>query len=430
MAGATVLRMSTTTGPGYPAPTQVAHAPASRPGPQRAESWRRAGNLAAVTTAVLTSLVATSFAAPSPDDDAGMAYAILGTLVGLGVAVSLVWRRRYPVRLALAASAATLLLPLDAFPALLLLTWVLASAPRRTCAWVGGVVAAATGVALLRDAMREPADRVLSSRDAVTGALSYAGPAAYWTLWVLLLAVAVAVGLWRRQSGVAAAATAASRAQRATTARLRAEMSRQEERELIAREVHDTVAHHISLISLQATALEVDHASSGPAVQAAARQMRSSAQQAIGEMRGLVETLRTGAEGSLPGATLEDLATLLDGLRRQGRWFTSTVYVSDAHEASPALTRAVFRIVQECATNAMKHAPGQPVEVEVRAGRASGVLVRVANPLAPPSAAAPGARAGLVGMRERARQLGGTLDAGTHDGWFVVTAHLPWVTGR
>jgi signal transduction histidine kinase len=393
-------------------------------------SWSRLGTVGAVTLAAFTSMVAVSFNSNARGDVPAHWRDMLGFVIGLTLAGLLVLRRRYPVRLCVAASVAALFFPIDALPALLALTWVIASAARRTAWLCGAAAAAATGVALWRDAVREPAAMVLASKNAVTGQISYATPAGFWIVGLLCLAAAVGVGLVRRWRNVAAAALADKDAQVATTHQLRDRMTRQEERELIAREVHDTVAHHISLISLQASALEVDRGAGEPEVRAAAQQMRSSAQQAIAEMRGLMSNLRTGGEGDLlPGATLEDLAGLLDNLRRHGRWVTSSVYVTDAHTAAPALTRAVFRIVQESVTNALKHAPGQPVEVEVRAGRQIGVSIRVLNPLstAPTLAPAPGTGSGMIGMRERTARFGGQFDARVEGGWHIVTVHLPWL---
>ena len=392
--------------------------------------WARAGTVGAVTTGAFSTMVAISFDSGYRSPDGAPAYwlDVVACLVGLTLAGLLVLRRRFPVYLCLAASTAAILLPVDSFAALLTLTWVIASASRRTAWLCGGVVATATGAALWRDASRPPQDMVLATKDHVTGAISYASAAGFWTVAVLCLATAVGVGLVRRWRNVAVAAVADKEAQVATAHQLRDRMSRQEERELIAREVHDTVAHHISLISLQASALEVDRDAGRPQVRAAAQQMRSSAQHAIDEMRGLLTTLRTGTQDDpLPGATLEDLAGMLDNLRRHGRWVTSSVYVTDAHTAAPALTRAVFRIVQESVTNALKHAPGQPIEVDVRAGRQAGVTIRVVNPVQPGPAAAPGSGSGILGMRERAERLGGRFDARVEGGWHIVTAYLPWV---
>ncbi len=409
--------LPSTTGPGVPVST--------------GRGWARAGTVGAVTVAAFSTMVAVSFDSGyrSPDGAPASWPDVVACLVGLTLSGLLVLRRRFPVQLCLAASAAAILLPLDSFAALLTLTWVIATASTRTAWLCGATVATATGAALWRDASRPPQDMVLASTDHVTGAISYASAAGFWTIAILCVATFVCVGLVRRWRNVAAAAVADKNAQVAATHQLRDRMSRQEERELIAREVHDTVAHHISLISLQASALEVDRDAGGPEVRAAAQQMRSSAQHAINEMRGLLTTLRTGTDDDpLPGATLEDLAGLLDNLRRHGRWVTSSVYVTDAYAAAPTLTRAVFRIVQESVTNALKHAPGQPIEVDVRAGRQVGVTIRVVNPVRLGSdAPAPGSGSGILGMRERAERLGGRFDVRVDGGWHIVTAHLPWV---
>lgn len=408
----------------YLSPTEAVGA---LPSPPRSR-WSRLGTVGAVTLAAFTAMIAVSFNSNARGDVPAHWRDMLGFVVGLALAGCLVLRRRYPVHLCLAASGAALVFPIDALVPLLALTWVIATASKRTTWLCGLATACATAVALWRDAAREPAAMVLASKNALTGQISYTTPGGFWTIGILCIAAAVGIGLVRRWRNVAAVALADKDAQVATTHQLRDRMTRQEERELIAREVHDTVAHHISLISLQASALEVDRGAGEPEVRAAAQQMRSSAQQAIVEMRGLMTNLRTGGDGDLlPGATLEDLAGLLDNLRRHGRWVTSSVYVTDAHTAAPALTRAVFRIVQESVTNALKHAPGQPVEVEVRAGRQIGVTIRVQNPLSTAPTTTPGTGSGLVGMRERAARFGGQFDARVEGGWYVVTAHLPWV---
>ena len=147
---------------------------------------------------------------------------------------------------------------------------------------------------------------------------------------------------------------------------------RSDERELIAREMHDTVAHNLSVMSLQASALEVT--TDDPDVADAARTMRSSAHRALDEMRALITSLREGSEqytGSAPA--LGDLAALLDDARSSGVDLAATVFVSDADSAPPALTRAVYRVVQEALTNVMKHAPGARADVDVRARPGDGV---------------------------------------------------------
>ncbi|MDM8086134.1 histidine kinase [Cellulomonas cellasea] len=438
MPAAGTQRVAGPTRPAHPLPSTTppyAHPPFGQgPVPVVFDATRRgrrqAGTVGAVVVAAFSALVASSFDSNARDasGEPMLGLTLVAMLAGLGIAGLLVWRRNQPVRVCLVASAAAVILPLDSFAALLSLTWVIASAPRRTAWLCGAATTAATAIALGRDALRDPAYMVMSSTSSATGQLSYLTTEGFWVIGALCVAVAVGVGLARRWQRVAAAAVADKDAQSATTNQLRDKMTRQEERDLIAREVHDTVAHHISLISLQASALEVDRAASSAEVRAATQQMRTSAQQALAEMRGLVATLRTGADDDhSPGATLEDLAGLLDNARLHGSWVASAVYVADAHLAAPALNRAAFRIVQESLTNALKHAPGHPVEVDVRAGRQIGVTIRVANPLGsldrPPPARS---GSGILGMRERAERVGGWLDVQVDGGWHTVTAHLPW----
>lgn len=399
-----------------------------------ARAWQsRAGTVVAVTVSAVSSLMVAVLADPR-DATEPSTPVMIAMLVGLTLAGFLVLRRRYPVRLNLVASAAPLVLPLDSSAALLTLPWVYATAPIRTV--VGCSLATATGttVALVRDAVRAPENRVWATFDD-SGALVSSPGAPSFVLWGLFfVGASVAAGLVRRSRATAdrarvaeASAEAAREAQVAQTAVLRDRMTRQEERELIAREVHDTVAHHIATISLQASALEVARGED-PEAREAAREVRASAQRAIAEMRTLLSTLRDGDGTLLPGTSLEDLVPLLERLRDGGAGITSSIFVSDGHTAAPALTRATFRIVQESVTNALKHAPGSPVDVTVRAARATGVDVRVTNRLTDePAPAAPGTGAGITGMRERVQALGGTLDVHVDEGRHVVAAHLPWL---
>jgi len=158
--------------------------------------------------------------------------------------------------------------------------------------------------------------------------------------------------------------------------------------------------------------------------------MRSSAHRALDEMRTLISSLRTVGGDSAeryggPAPRLADLVALLDEARHAGVDIGATVFVDGGDDAPPALTRGVYRVVQESLTNAMKHAPGARVDVDLRARPGDGVDVVVSNPLVADVSATAGG-AGLVGMGERAAALGGRFDAGPDDGRFVVRVHLPW----
>ncbi|MFE6969389.1 sensor histidine kinase [Isoptericola sp. NPDC057653] len=355
----------------------------------------------------------------------------MSAVVGVTLAGLLVLRRRFPVALCLTASACSVLFPLDASAALLALPWVLARAATRTCLAALGATGAATAAALTRDALRDHAARVLVTIDEQTRVLaSEPTAAAFVAVGMALLALSVAAGLVRRAQVAAVRAREEQHAQAAAYAVLRDQVRRQDERRLVAREVHDTVAHHVAAISLQASALEVTSADDPDAVRAA-REVRASAQSAIAELRSLVTTLRSGETVTgFPGATLDDVATLLDRMARDVPGMTTTVAVSDGDGAAPTLVRATFRVVQEAVTNARKHAPAVPVDVRVEASPDRGVDVRVVNLLDRHADdarhAPPGTGSGLLGMHERADAVGGTLFAGPEGGSFVVRAHFPW----
>jgi len=206
-----------------------------------------------------------------------------------------------------------------------------------------------------------------------------------------------------------------------------------EERQRIARELHDVVAHHMSVIAIQAEAAPYKTADPPPALVESFGEIRASALAGLTELRRVLGVLRTGGQDTTPQPGLADLDALLDSARSGG------VSVTVTRSGNPltlpeGVDLSAYRIVQEALSNAMRHAPGSHVRLHV-AYRPDGLALEVGND-APASNGAPvlvpsGTRAaggghGLVGMRERATMLGGSLDAGpTGDGGFRVAAVLP-----
>jgi len=431
-------------GPGQPVPYDAAWRPTPAPRPSGSHRfWSVAGTVGAVAATFAVGMISATFAASRHGDAISggqLAVFMLCLVVLSGVCAAVVWRARSPVLVCLTTAAAGILLPLGALAPLLALPFVLAREDRRRV--LAGSIAAtvlAVGVSFWRDAARDGESVIFSFTPATGGETSYLEPVGYVVLGVLAVAASLGAGLVRRYAGRAHVAqeVAAVESQRAEVLRthaedlrtqtedLRTELSRQDERELIAREMHDTVAHNLSIMSLQASALEVT--TDDPVVADAARTMRSSAHHALDEMRALITSLREGSEqytGSAPA--LGDLAALLDDARSSGVDLAATVFVSDADAAPPALTRAVYRVVQEALTNVMKHAPGARADVDVRARPGDGVDLTVRNALTADASGVPGSGNGIVGMRERCEALDGTFSAGVEDGRFVVRAHLPW----
>ncbi|MFK8848587.1 sensor histidine kinase [Streptomyces sp. Ac-502] len=224
--------------------------------------------------------------------------------------------------------------------------------------------------------------------------------------------------------------------------RLNADRVLATERARLAREMHDVVAHQVSLISLQAGAVQVS--AGEDAVREAARTIRELSVRTLEELRHMVGILRaagggsTDARGPAPQPDLAELPRLIEMSA------LDVVYeheVPDGAAGAKAVERAAFRTVQEALTNVRKHAPGARVRVRVAAVGAEpdardgepvapqGLRVEVRNgppDTSAPAPALPGGGHGLVGLRERAQSLGGLLEAGhTADGGFLVRAEFP-----
>jgi signal transduction histidine kinase len=197
------------------------------------------------------------------------------------------------------------------------------------------------------------------------------------------------------------------------------------ERTRIAREMHDAVGHRVSLMVLQAGAIEMA-AADRQRVEQLAGQMQSAGRQALDELRQMVGVLRTGEAEDAPLAPqpgLDALGRLVEESRQAGMAVELTGLPGGA-QVDPAVSRAAYRIVQEALTNAAKHAPGAKVCVTVEQ-RIGELVVRVVNGAGGPSVAVSGGY-GLVGLGERVRTLGGRLTAGRRlDGGFEVEAVLP-----
>jgi signal transduction histidine kinase len=198
------------------------------------------------------------------------------------------------------------------------------------------------------------------------------------------------------------------------------------ERTRIAREMHDAVGHRVSVMVLQAGAIEMA-AADRDRVEQLAGQVQTAGRQALEELRQMVGVLRAGDDDAplAPQPGLADLTSLVAQSRDAGMTVHLTVPDADP-PVDPVASRAAYRIVQEALTNAGKHAPGSAVRVCVER-RESALVVRVVNgPSRGPDGDAPGGGYGLVGLGERVRTLGGRLTAEPRlDGGFEVEAVLP-----
>jgi len=219
---------------------------------------------------------------------------------------------------------------------------------------------------------------------------------------------------------------------------LRVQDAQRAERDRIAREMHDVLAHRISLLSLHAGALEYNPNASPEEIARAAKVIRVSARAAQEELREVIGVLRADAgEEQLepPQPRLADLTALVDESRRAGMEVRLDAAI-DPEALPDTLGRTVYRLIQEALTNARKHAPGQLVTIELSGDQTSGVRVAVTNRPrvgtaadghAGPIAEQIGSGTGLIGVGERVTLAGGTLRYGSlPGGGFEVAAELPW----
>jgi signal transduction histidine kinase len=259
---------------------------------------------------------------------------------------------------------------------------------------------------------------------AVGGMMIYGQPA---TEAVLTAAVPVLAGV-------------VVRTRRGNTERLAVQERRHEgerallqERQRIARELHDVVAHHMSVIAIQAEAGPYKVQDPPKELVESFAEIRASALSGLKELRRVLGVLRSDTLDTAPQPGLADLDALLESARSAA--VTVTASTNGTPRPLPAgVDLSAYRIIQEALSNAMRHSPGAAVQVKLYYGDAA-LVVEVRNDRCPPRARAPGEAAGvpseggghgIIGMRERATMLGGHLQAGpTEKGEFLVTAALP-----
>ena len=352
----------------------------------------------------------------------------LAVLLTLGQTAPLVWRRRAP-RLVLAVSfaAATVTLVLGYQPTwaqaamLVALYTVAAHCPRRQSVVTGLLLAAGLIVyGVIAERMYPTSTVESSAQDWVFSFLQFA------TAWFL--------GDLQHRRLAYTAKLEALNAQLAGEQELRARWAVAEERGRIARELHDVVAHSVSVMVVQAGAARRSVAGNPDQATAALTQIEATGRQALAEMRRLLGLLRDGQDGTValtPQPGLAHLDSLLAAAREAGLPVELAVE-GEPRQLPAGIDLSAYRIVQEALTNSLKHAGPAQATVRVRYGtKALEVQVADDGRGAPPEAADPNGRAegdghGLIGMRERVALFGGLLEVGARPGGgFLVAARLP-----
>ncbi|MGW2424700.1 sensor histidine kinase [Streptomyces sp. NPDC001709] len=340
--------------------------------------------------------------------------AVADVLIG-GLSTGAVWlRRRWPVGLAVAMVPVGFVSSTAGGTAMVALFTLAVHRPFRYVAWIGGVNLALVPVYYW---LRPDHD------------LSYAGSVVFA---VLLCVSVIGWGMFVRSKRLLMLSLR-ERARRAETeARLRAEQAQRLAREAIAREMHDVLAHRLTLLSVHAGALEFRPDAPREEIARAAGVIRESAHEALEDLREIIGVLRAGesedAAGERRQPTLAGLDALVAECREAGMKVSLDHRVADPAAVPASVGRTAYRIAQEALTNARKHAPGAEVTLSLTGTPGDGLTLTVTNP--PPTTEptpVPGSGQGLIGLTERAALTGGRLEHGTTaDGGFEVRAWLPW----
>ena len=251
---------------------------------------------------------------------------------------------------------------------------------------------------------------------------------------VLAAGVVVAIGMYlgARRDLIASLHDRAERAEREQA--LQVSTARAGERTRIAREMHDVLAHRMSLVAVHAGALAYRTDLSAAETRETAAIIQANSQRALADLREILGLLRDTERGidathHRPQPTLGDLDSLLDDERAAGAHVTLRSDLEDLDALPESIGRSAFRIVQEGLTNARKHAPHAMVTVELTGHPGNGLDLSVRNPVRVGGElnGKDGAGFGLVGLAERVAASHGRLEHGlTPNGDFVLRAWLPW----
>ncbi|MEV7866431.1 histidine kinase [Streptomyces sp. NPDC088124] len=378
--------------------------------------WQRHWQLAAAAAVGLWIWLYIGLGMKWPSADRGAWYLIGDPSVALGCLTALVWRRRYPLAVTLTVAVVSTASSFATGVGLL----ALASVSTRRRPMEIGAVTLAYLIASHFLVGSHPVESPPGS------------PTSFYRLVVppLLAGIAVAAGVavGARRVEVRTLRARAHRMEREQKAR--AAQAQAQERNRIAREMHDVLAHRISLIAMQAGVL--NHRTNLPAHEnrTLVHGIAAGSHQALEELRDVLGVLRAGPPHSeLTQPSLHGIPDLVADARTSGLHVALTTTVSGT--PPDTIGRTAYRIVQEGLTNATKHAPGAHIHITLERAAGNQLHVTVSNSPAltnnPARTHPPPSGYGLRGLAERVGLAGGKLDHHpTPDNGYILTAQLPW----
>lgn len=375
----------------------------------RLSSWSQAWR--AIVVLVIAGLAWWEFAGWQWDHNHLWFFGDLG--IGLASFVLMFWRRRFPVQIALITAIASGISASAGGPATLAL--VSLATRRKTRELVPVAVVSVVCSLWLAHIDPQQGDPWLVSGSLVT---SIIGVSIGWGLYI-----------GSRRELLATLRDRAERAESEQSSRV--EQARTAERGRIAREMHDVLAHRISLVSMHAGALTYRTDLSAEQIRATAEVIQTSSHQALTELREVLGILRDDpgdALPELPQPSARDIPALVAEARTSG--MKIDFEADSIPEGLPeGVGRTLYRVIQEGLTNVRKHAPDTLITLGFAGAPGNGVTASIRNPLRLGDARlhAPESGLGLIGLTERAELAGGSLSHSiTPDRVFVLRVWLPW----
>ena len=384
-----------------------------------------------------TSFFAQNFA----QDSAGYTLMVLCTLLAFPAGFLLLARSEYPEATFWIACALVVVFPYDSLITLMAMTSLLARRSNRNTtirATVGGTIV--TLISQLRDALQQPKASIwhLIFAQPHTGGDSGSPmvmlveePTVIITATVaslVFVTIATLIGLHIRCAATTHAAT------------LQTDLTNQQLADAIAAEAHDTLAHSLSLMALNASALKAEAAKLGDSPEAQsladkAEDIRRQSAGALEEAHSIIDMLRNPhqaweqlAPSDDTSLTRESLDALIADTRNSGTSLNTWIDIQQLSVMDESIGKVAYRAIQEGLTNARRHAPGAPVSLEVSATPQAGVHIHISNPIATDATETQRAHgAGLPGLAARVHSVNGQCRYGMDDRHlFHVDVQLPW----
>ncbi|WP_344273076.1 sensor histidine kinase [Streptomyces hebeiensis] len=374
--------------------------------------WQQTWRLVAAAAAGIPLWLSIGVVLRGQTGETGSWFLIGDPLVALGCLTLLLWRRRFPLFVAMTVAIASTASALAAGTSFLAL--VSLSTRRRP------VEITVVGVAFVTASQFADGFYPVQSPPGSLWYYQLAFPAL-----VAGIAVAMGMAIGARRVEVRSLRDRAESAEREQAARTAQE--RALERNRIAREMHDVLAHRISLVAMQAGVLDHRSGLSAEENRVLIRGIADGSHQALEELRDVLGVLRADpGRPEPPQPSLQGIPDLVADARTSGLDVTLTTTVTGI--PSDVVGRTCYRIVQEGLTNAAKHAPGAAVHITLEGTAGDRLAVSVHNSSATTASTRPPASGfGLLGLTERVSLAGGELDHHpTPDHGYLLTARLPW----